>query len=70
MTICKTEKIIQNKRDTSTYPVFKTFDANAANQELREKGIKVGEVIDDGFVKYFSFYEPDGNILEARQVHE
>lgn len=70
LTIWQTEKIIQNNPDTSAYPIFKTFDANTANQELKEKGIKVGEVIDDGFVNYFFFYDPDGNILEACQVHE
>lgn len=70
LTIWQTEKVIQNNPDTSSYPIFKTLDANFANQELKVKGIKVGEVIDDGFVNYFFFYDPDGNILEACQVHE
>jgi len=70
LTIWQTEKAIQNNPDTSSYPIFKTLDANSANQELKEKDIKVGEVIDDGFVNYFFFYDPDGNILEACQVHE
>jgi catechol 2,3-dioxygenase-like lactoylglutathione lyase family enzyme len=70
LTLWQTEKVIQNNPDTSTYPIFRTLNAKAANQELREKGIKVSEVIDDGFVNYFFFYDPDGNILEACQVHE
>ena len=70
LTIWQTEKVIQNNPDTSTYPIFRTLDANKANQELKEKGIKVGEVIDDGLVNYFYFYDPDGNILEACQVHK
>lgn len=70
LTLWQTEKAIQNNPDTSSYPIFRTLDANSANQELKEKGIKVEDVIDDGFVNYFHFFDPDGNILEACQVHE
>lgn len=70
LTIWQTEKEIQNNPDTSAYPIFRTPDAISANQELKAKGINAGEVIDDGFVNYFFFYDPDGNILEACQVHE
>lgn len=70
LTLWQTEKVIQNNPDTSSYPIFRTLDAKSANQELKGKGIKVGEVIDDGFVNYFHFFDPDGNILEACQVHE
>jgi catechol 2,3-dioxygenase-like lactoylglutathione lyase family enzyme len=70
LTLWQTEKAIQNNPDTSSYPIFRTLDANSANQELKEKGIKAGDVIDDGFVNYFHFFDPDGNILEACQVHE
>lgn len=70
LTLWQTEKAIQNNPDTSSYPIFRTLDANSANQELKEKGIKVGDVIEDGFVNYFHFFDPDGNILEACQVHE
>jgi catechol 2,3-dioxygenase-like lactoylglutathione lyase family enzyme len=69
LTIWQTEKNIKNNPYTSTYPIFRTLDANTANKELKEKGIKVGEVINDGFVNYFFFYDPDENILEACQVH-
>lgn len=70
LTLWQTEKAIQNNPDTSSYPIFRTLDASSANQELKEKGIKVGDVIDDGFVNYFHFFDPDGNFLEACQVHE
>jgi catechol 2,3-dioxygenase-like lactoylglutathione lyase family enzyme len=70
LTIWQTEKEIQNNPDTSAYPIFRTPDAISANQELKAKGINAGEVIDDGFVNYFFFYDLDGNILEACQVHE
>jgi len=70
LTIWQTEKEIQNNPDTSTYPIFRNTDVISANQELKAKGINAGEVIDDGFVNYFFFYDPDGNILEACQVHE
>jgi catechol 2,3-dioxygenase-like lactoylglutathione lyase family enzyme len=70
LTIWQTEKVIKNDKDTASYPIFKTLNANTARKELQEKGVRVGEVIDDSFVKYFFFYDPDGNVLEACQVHE
>lgn len=70
LTIWQTDKVIQNNKDTSSYPIFRTLNANTARHELEEKEVNVGEVIDDGFVNYFFFYDPDGNVLEACQVHE
>ncbi len=70
LTLWQTEKAINNNPDTSSYPIFRTLDAKSANQKLKEKGVKVGEVIDDDFVSYFRFFDPDNNILEACQVHE
>ncbi|MBA4251267.1 MAG: glyoxalase/bleomycin resistance/extradiol dioxygenase family protein [Chlorobiaceae bacterium] len=69
LTIWQTDKLIENNKETSSYPIFRTFDAQIARQELQEKGVNVGEVINDNFVKYFFFYDPDGNVLEACQVH-
>lgn len=70
LTLWQTKKVIQNNPETSSYPIFRTLDAKSANQELKGKGVKVGEVIGDGFLNYFHFFDPDGNILEACQVHE
>lgn len=70
LTLWQTEKVIQNNPETSSYPIFRTHDANKTHKELMKKGVKVGEVINDHVVIYFHFYDPDGNILEACQVHE
>ena len=70
LTLWQTEQTFFVNRNTASYPIFKTPDADALKQELLNRGIEVGEIIQDDYVKYFLFYDPDGNILEACQVHE
>jgi catechol 2,3-dioxygenase-like lactoylglutathione lyase family enzyme len=70
LTIWQTDKKIESNKETSSYPIFRTLDAKKTRQDLHSKGVNVGEVIDDNSVKYFLFYDLDGNILEACQVHE
>jgi catechol 2,3-dioxygenase-like lactoylglutathione lyase family enzyme len=50
--------------------IVRTPDAEALRQEMLARGIHAGETIQDEHVKYFCFYDPDGNVLEACQVHE
>jgi len=70
LTLWQTDQKIIINRDTASYPIFKTQDASALRQELESRGIEVGEIIQDDYVKYFFFFDPDGNVLEACQVHE
>ena len=70
VTLWQTDGAFSVNRNTASYPIFKTPDAAALKQELLNRGIEVGEIIQDDYVKYFLFYDPDGNILEACQVHE
>ena len=70
LTLWQTKKKISIHQETASYPIFKTPDASALREALIVSGIQVGEIIQDIHVKYFFFYDPDGNILEACQVHE
>ena len=70
LTLWQTKKKISIHQETASYPIFKTPDASALREALIISGIQVGEIIQDEHVKYFFFYDPDGNILEACQVHE
>ena len=70
LTLWQTKKKISIDQETASYPIFKTPDASALREALIVSGIQVGEIIQDEYVKYFFFYDPDGNILEACQVHE
>lgn len=70
LTLWQTKKKISIDQETASYPIFKTPDASALREALIVSGIQVGEIIQDEHVKYFFFYDPDGNILEACQVHE
>ena len=57
------------KKEPASYPIFRTQDASALRQELQKRNITVEELIEDDHVKYFFFFDPDGNVLEACQVH-
>ena len=70
LTLWQTEKTVSVNRETASYPIFKTPNAGALKKELSNRGIEVGEIIQDDYVKYFFFYDPDGNILEACQLQE
>ncbi len=70
LTLWQTDKKVIIDKDISSYPIFKTTDAAALREQLSDKGVEVGEIIQDDYVKYFFFFDPDGNVLEACQVHE
>lgn len=69
LTIWQTDKSINNNSDTAAYPIFGVADAAATREILLEEGVKASDLINDGVVTYFLFYDPDGNVLEACQVH-
>ena len=70
LTLWQTDRTVKQNKETATYPIFRTQNADIARAELIEKGVNADEVEEDGVIKYFNFYDPDGNILEACQVHE
>lgn len=70
ITLWQTSESITANKQTASYPIFKTPDAKALKQELSGRGVATGEITSDAYVTYFNFYDPDGNILEACQVHE
>ncbi len=69
LTLWQTSEQISVQRDTASYPIFRTPDATALNEELRSRHIETSGIIEDEYVKYFFFFDPDGNVLEACQVH-
>lgn len=69
LTLWQTHQAITINRETASYPIFRTPDAQALQQELKKRDIETGQLIQDDYVTYFFFYDPDGNILEACQVH-
>lgn len=70
LTLWQTSQPLRINRETASYPIFRALDAAALRKELVSRGVEAGEVIQDDFVKYFFFFDPDGNVLEACQVHE
>lgn len=69
LTLWQTDKQVVVNKETAAYPIFRTPDASALRQELIERGIQVDELVKDDHVVYFFFYDTDGNVLEACQVH-
>ncbi|MFC4767346.1 VOC family protein [Effusibacillus consociatus] len=53
------------KRFSTTYPILFVEDIEATHAKLKSRGVEVEELQDDGSVKFFGFYDPDGNRLEA-----
>ena len=41
----------------------------ATRELLAGRGVEVGPIVDGGGVTFFTFKDPDGNLLEACQVH-
>lgn len=69
LTLWQTDQLIQANPNTASYPIFRTENAEISRNELIQKGVKTTKLITDSFVTYFQFFDPDGNILEACQVH-
>ena len=69
LTLWQTESRINFAGDTVSFPIFRTPDAIALRRKLLQRGIDAGEISTDSSVTYFQFRDPDGNVLEACQVH-
>jgi catechol 2,3-dioxygenase-like lactoylglutathione lyase family enzyme len=50
------------------FPIFVTGDAVVLHAELQARGVAVDQLQDGGGVRFFSFWDLDGNRLEACQV--
>lgn len=69
LTIWESDEKIQPNPRTAAYPIFKTIDANAAHGHLKTLEVNVGELTTDHVVTYFTFHDPDNNVLEVCEVH-
>ncbi|MFN3693464.1 MAG: VOC family protein [Ignavibacterium sp.] len=70
ITLWQTNTEIKNNKDTASYPIFRVINADESRNELINRGVNVSEIIEDEVVRYFQIFDPDGNVLEACQVHE
>ncbi|QJD82937.1 VOC family protein [Cohnella herbarum] len=48
---------------TIPYFNFESFDIEVSYASLKEKGVEVNAIHDDGGVRYFDCFDPDGNAL-------
>jgi catechol 2,3-dioxygenase-like lactoylglutathione lyase family enzyme len=50
------------------FPIFVATDAAALQAELQNRGVPVESLHDEGGVRFFTFWDLDGNRLEACQA--
>ena len=55
-------------KNTTSYIIFHVPDVITSRTYLINCGIRAEEIIESDYVKYFFFYDPDGNVLEACEV--
>lgn len=68
ITLWQTKQEVLINPGTASYPIFKTSDAAALRDELTQRKVEVKEILQDEYVKYFFFFDPDGNVLEACEI--
>ncbi|HEY9489360.1 MAG TPA: VOC family protein [Chryseosolibacter sp.] len=69
LTIWQTDSPVISSKEGSSYPIFRTPNAKHAQMALEARQVKTDPIITDHAVTYFRFYDPDGNIMEACQIH-
>ena len=50
------------------FPIIATSDASAQRRELMARGIRTSDLSELPGLRFFSFWDPDGNRLEACEV--
>ncbi len=68
LTIWQTNEKVKVLSERNSYPVFRTSDAEKAFVELSKKDVKTEPLIEAEGIKFFRFYDSDGNLLEACEV--
>src|SRR5690554_84361 len=53
LTLWHTPQKVSINREQSSYPIFRTPDAEALRNELVARGVEAGELIRDQYVQYF-----------------
>ncbi|MBO8155759.1 MAG: VOC family protein [Bacillaceae bacterium] len=54
-----------SSKENSTYPILFTKDIKTTNRMLKEKGVEVTKLQNDGDNTYFDFYDLDHNKLQV-----
>lgn len=68
LTLWQTDHPVVINPETSAYPIFSSRDAVDARARLQSMGVQTDDLVADDAVRYFRFYDPDGNVLEACEV--
>ena len=68
LTIWQTNEKVKVFSERNSYPVFRTSDAEKLFVELSKKNVKIEPLIEAEGIKFFRFYDPDGNLMEVCEV--
>ncbi len=69
ITLWQSAEKITAHPEATPYPIFGIKDARSGREVLIARGVRVGELTSDHVTTYFRFFDADGNMLEACQVH-
>ncbi|GAK10524.1 VOC family protein [Geomicrobium sp. JCM 19039] len=52
-------------KTNTTYPIFYTSNITRAHQHLQELDVQVSSIEEDADQRFFTFYDPDNNKMQA-----
>ena len=61
------DEALANTQTATSFPNFRTGDVNGLHTKLEGLGVSVSPLQDAGGVKWFTFYDPDGNRIDVMQ---
>ncbi|MBI1936550.1 MAG: VOC family protein [Ignavibacteriales bacterium] len=65
----KEDEILQQKSAAGTFPIFLSPDAESIHKYLKENGVEASSITESEGIKFFFFFDPDGNKLEVCQTN-
>lgn len=61
------DETLANTQTATSFPNFRTGDVEGTHSKLEGLGVSVTPLQDAGGVKWFTFYDPDGNRIDVMQ---
>ena len=62
-----TDETLADTKTATAFPNFRSGDVDGTHAKLEGLGVSVTPLKDSGGVKWFSFYDPDGNRIDVVQ---
>lgn len=70
LTIWQTDETNPQQKERNSYPIFRTSNADKSRTDLIKKEVNVDDLVEAEGLKFYRFYDPDGNLFEACEYSE